>query len=162
VGTRLIASIAVCLALTVSACGGSSKDTAVSQRTTADATHLNARFFARANAICKRATVRVAAGPDIRSLATLEQAAARAADEAKAAVGQLQELTPPAAVAAADWSRLIAYRQQLADKLITLRELAASGSLNGSTPVRRSIDNLHRMLSGVARRVGVNQCAEIG
>lgn len=172
----LVIALAV-LALTLSAAGCGSTNGASSTATgQSPAAHLQSStaagqsaatrtqqpVIAQANQICRQLNIEFAADKPANSGVTelVRVAPHRAILEARV-VRQLSKLTPPPSMARA-WRQILSYRQTLAQELSQLVHYARADNVSGIRALAVSKERNHKLLSALAHRHQLKDCARIG
>jgi hypothetical protein len=120
------------------------------------------QLTARADAICKQVQAEInAVKPKTVSDAEIVRLVpGRATSERHAAVA-LGKLTPPTAIAA-DWQLVVRYRRTLAHELEDLVEAARHHATHAIAMLGTTKQRNHEQLLAAAKRVGVQECGQVG
>lgn len=120
-----------------------------------------AQLVGRADAICKRYNARIARLPNtVHNAADYAHIAPPRVALYKAALAELNKLTPPASLAS-DWQRMIAARAALAKALSRLAEDGATNNLEDIRPVLVSTAHVGEQIATSATQAGLIECAKI-
>jgi hypothetical protein len=118
-----------------------------------------AELTAKANAICKTVTAKLAS----KTINT-EKDVARVAPELVAseqsALVELSKLIPPAELAN-DWKRFIAGASTLAENTAKLGEYAKANNLKAASPLITSSETLQQQMRAIAKRDGLTKCEQV-
>lgn len=120
-------------------------------------------LIAGADAICARLNVRLAAAKDVVSsdLAAIEAIATRRSGTERAALVELQQLTPPASMAS-EWQRMLDYRATVVGDLAKIAEYARENNPQGTKTVLLATTNVIRQILVAGTRAGFKDCRKIG
>lgn len=119
------------------------------------------QFVARAEAICSRVNKALEKAPANPAIVQVVRVGSHNAALERSAVAELGKLRPPASLAR-DWGRIVGYRRALAGELVKLARYAQTGDVRGLSAVAASKGRLHKELSQLATREGLNDCARVG
>ncbi|HXP37616.1 MAG TPA: hypothetical protein VN817_07605 [Solirubrobacteraceae bacterium] len=161
------------LALAASGCGGKSAapSSTVKSASTAAATRpatapvaagSERHFIARADAICRKANVRLGhAGPKGGTTTELVAGVVENEKIERTTVAELRRLTSPPALAPA-WAKLLGDRRDLANGLGNLAAAVKRRDQTVLPSMQQSKEKLHADLTEVASAAGFKDCAKIG
>jgi hypothetical protein len=163
----------VTLTLAAAGCGGksdtssstikSTSTAAATQQTTPPAAKgSDGQFIAQADAICKKANVRLAhSGPKGEKTAELVAGVVENETIERKAVAELGGLKPPAALVSA-WTKLLGDRRGLANGLGNLAAATKREDQAALSSLGPPKEKLHADLTKVASAAGFKDCAKIG
>jgi hypothetical protein len=153
VGQRSRAAIAwtavalAAIALATSGCGSSAKPLT------------RAELTAKANAICKTVTAKIAS-----KSAKNEQQISRVASELSSfeqtALAELSKLVPPADLET-DWKKFVSGAQTLAENTAKLGEYAKAKNLKAGKALILSSENTQKQMVVIAKRDGLTACEQV-
>ncbi|HTD57259.1 MAG TPA: hypothetical protein VK672_00040 [Solirubrobacteraceae bacterium] len=135
------------VALAVMGCGSSPKPLT------------RAELTAKANAICKTVTVKLA-GHTIKTQSDIARVAVELAAFEQAALNELSKLVPPAELAS-DWKQFIAGAQTLAENTQKLGEYAKVNNLKGAHGLIVSSQAVQKQMVTIAKRDGLTGCEQV-
>lgn len=145
--TRLAAVALAATTLALAGCGSSSKPLT------------RAELTAKANAICKSVTAKLAS----KTIST-QQDIARIAPELagfeQSALAELGKLVPPAELAN-DWKQFVAGAQTLADNTAKLGEYAKANNLKAAKGLITSSQAIQQQMVATAKRDGLKSCEQV-
>ncbi len=147
-GGRHLAALALAATtLAVSGCGSSAKPLT------------RAELTAKANAICKTVTAKLAKHT-IKTQQDIARVATELASFEQSALTNLSKLVPPA-VLADDWKKFVAGAQTLAENTSKIGEYAKANNLNASKSLITSSVATQRQMTAIARRDGLKGCEQV-
>lgn len=182
--TQVSALVLIAAVLSVAGCGGetrkseptttasrasistqvasSATTTGVStQRTQSSKPLPESQLIARANSICTRLGVKLAARSErVNSTQDLIRIAPHRVAIERAAVAELRKLTPPSAMVH-DWQVLISTRATIAEDTAKLAQYAAAGDNEGQRSVLTSSATVTQQMAAAARHSGIKGCIEL-
>ncbi|HTA14711.1 MAG TPA: hypothetical protein VK781_07630 [Solirubrobacteraceae bacterium] len=147
--TRLtaVATLAA-TALAVTGCGSSSKPLT------------RAELTAKANAICKTVTAKLASSKGIKTQQDIARVAPELASFEQTALDGLGKLVPPAELAN-DWKQFVAGAQTLAENTAKLGEYAKANNLKAAKSLITSSEQVQQQMVATARRDGIADCEKV-
>jgi hypothetical protein len=174
-----VAAIGAVLVLSVAGCGGGSSSPAASSSTgnttsrTAPTTTAGkttaapgdeqpkARVIAQADGICKRLNVELEASfPKRQSRTEVLRVVPRNVISEQKALSELNKLAPPASFAA-EWRRMLGYRQALATELAKFLQSERSNDQVAVKALNSAKRRAHAALQATAKS-GFEDCAKLG
>jgi hypothetical protein len=138
----------VATTLAVSGCGSSSKPLT------------RAELTAKADAICKTVTAKLASQKGINSQQDIARVAPELASFEQTALTGLSKLIPPAELAN-DWKQFVAGAQTLAENTAKLGEYAKSNNLKGARGLITSSEKVQQQMVATAKRDGLTACEQV-
>jgi len=139
---------------TASSAGGSSSAASQSSQGTV---LTQAKFVARADAICARAKVR-RKQIKVKNSVELELALPQAAAYQRLESIEFSKLTPPASMAS-DWHQIVADSQTITATIVKLYEGArANEPTSAGTPLWNTLSKSSEQIQSIARRNGLRAC----
>jgi hypothetical protein len=147
-GRRRIAVAALAATtLAVSGCGSSSKPLT------------RAELTAKANAICKTVTAKLAS-KTIKTQQDIARIAPELASFEQSALAELSKLVPPAELAN-DWKQFVAGAETLAENTSKLGEYAKANNLKGAKGLITSSQTVQQQMVATAKRDGLTACEQV-
>lgn len=147
-GHRSKAAIALTVsALVTSGCGSSSKPLT------------RAELTAKANAICKTVTAKIASKP-VKTEQQISRVAAELASFEQAALANLSKLVPPAELET-DWKVFVSGAQTLAENTAKLGEYAKTKNLKSAKTLILTSENTQKQMVVIAKRDGLTACEQV-
>jgi hypothetical protein len=118
-----------------------------------------AELTAKANAICKTVTVRLAKS-SIKTQRDIARVAPELASFEQTALAELSKLVPPAELAN-DWKQFVAGAQTLAENTLKLGEYAKANNLKGAKGLITSSQAVQQQMTATAKRDGLKDCEQV-
>jgi hypothetical protein len=146
--TCLAAVALAATTLAVSGCGGSSPKPLT-----------RAELTAKANAICKTVTAKLAS-KTIKTQQDIARIAPELASFEQAALAELSKLVPPAELAN-DWKQFVAGAQTLAENTSKLGEYAKANNLKAAKGLITSSQAVQQQMVATAKRDGLTACEQV-
>jgi len=147
-GHRSRAAIALtAIALAASGCGSSSKPLT------------RAELTAKANAICKTVTAKMAS-KSAKNEQQISQVAGELASFEQTALADLSKLVPPAELET-DWKKFVSGAQTLAENTAKLGEYAKAKNLKAGKALILSSENTQKQMVAIAKRDGLTACEQV-
>jgi hypothetical protein len=147
-GHRSRAAIALtAIALAASGCGSSSKPLT------------RAELTAKANAICKTVTAKMAS-KSAKNEQQISQVAGELASFEQTALADLSKLVPPAELET-DWKKFVSGAQTLAENTAKLGEYAKAKNLKAGKVLILSSENTQKQMVVIAKRDGLTACEQV-
>jgi hypothetical protein len=144
---RLAAVALAATALVASGCGSSAKPLT------------RAELTAKANAICKSVTAKLA-GHTVQTQKDIARVATELASFEQSALTDLSKLVPPAELAN-DWKQFVAGAQTLAENTSKLGEYARANNLKGARGLITSTEAVQKQMVTIAKRDGLKSCEQV-
>lgn len=144
---RLAAVALAATMLVASGCGSSTKSLT------------RAELTAKANAICKTVTTKLA-GSNVKTQQDIARVAPELASFEEAALTDLGKLVPPAELAD-DWRQFVAGAQTLAENTSKLGEYAKANKLKQAQGLITSSQAVQQRMVAIARRDGLKSCEQV-
>ena len=144
---HLAAVVLAATTLAASGCGSSPKPLT------------RAELTAKANAICKTVTVRLAKS-SIKTQRDIARVAPELASFEQTALAELSKLVPPAELAN-DWKQFVAGAQTLAENTLKLGEYAKANNLKGAKGLITSSQAVQQQMTATAKRDGLKDCEQV-
>lgn len=145
--TRLASVALATSTLAIAGCGSSEKPLT------------RAELTAKANAICKTVTAKLATRT-IKSQRDIARVAPELAGFEEAALGELSKLVPPAALAD-DWKKFVAGAEMLAENTDKLGEYAKQNKLKSAGVLIVSSEKTQKQMQALAKRDGIVACEQV-
>jgi hypothetical protein len=147
-GRARLATVALVATLAVSGCGSSSSKPLT-----------RAELTAKANAICRTVTAKLASKP-VNSQQAIARVAPELASFEQAALTELSKLTPPAQLEK-DWKTFVAGAQTLAEDTVKLGEYAKANNLKSAHGLISSSETVQQQMVATAKRDGLTDCEQV-
>ncbi|HWX87033.1 MAG TPA: hypothetical protein VNX67_02550 [Solirubrobacteraceae bacterium] len=135
------------ITLAVSGCGSSPKPLT------------RAELTAKANAICKTVTAKIAS-KTIKTQQEIARVASELASFEQTALASLSKLVPPAELEG-DWKRFVSGAQTLAENTEKLGEYAKANNLKGAKGLITSSEATQKQMVAIAKRDGLTACEQV-
>jgi hypothetical protein len=145
--TRMAAIALTAITLAVSGCGSSPKPLT------------RAELTAKANAICKTVTAKIAS-KTIKTQQEIARVASELASFEQTALASLSKLVPPAELEG-DWKRFVSGAQTLAENTEKLGEYAKANNLKGAKGLITSSEATQKQMVAIAKRDGLTACEQV-
>lgn len=149
-GRIRLVTVAVALATTalmLSSCGSSAKPLT------------RAELTAKANAICKTVTAKLA-GHTVKTQQDIARVATELASFEESALADLSKLVPPAELED-DWKKFVAGAQTLAENTSKLGEYAKANRLKQAHALITSSQAVQQQMVTIAKRDGLKSCEQV-
>jgi hypothetical protein len=151
ISTRVLATTVLAIAAVATAgCGSSPKPLT------------RAELATKANAICKKATVKLeaVAKKGVRTVQAIAHVAPELATFEETALVELSKLIPPAELEE-DWKAFVAGAQTLAENTSKIGEDAKANDLKSAKGLVKSSTATQKQMIGIAKRDGIKECEQV-
>ncbi len=139
----------------------SATQTATAAAASSDPAAAASQLVAQADAICRRLNEQLAASSRHIEASGIARAAARHAALERRSAAELARLRPPASLAA-DWRRIVLYRETSAEELVAFVRAVQAKDARATSTFAASKRRVHQSLSALATKDGFTDCARIG